>query len=230
MIPALFIIFSASLIGVIRTFYFIKTRFVFKNEIEKEEFLTNKYKNLIGINEDVIIRTKRIFGPKERVKESIVKEIIVEHPRKQFQPWRVFKVLEFNSLALERGYFCGRTEIGKTDKYKRIISRSFMGETFLRQVELYSILDTQLEELEDFKSIYPANYVSIHTKNLVGSFNNNDSFTHDMEYISDSKNINDNAVRETKFAIKKTKFCSQCGKEFHKNLKSNFCAYCGNKL
>ena len=51
-----------------------------------------------------------------------------------------------------------------------------------------------------------------------------------MEYISDLKNINDNAVRETEFAIKKTKFCSQCGKEFHKNFKSNFCGYCGNKL
>lgn len=229
MVGIVFLCLLIIVFGFIKKRYMAKTRYVFNNEIEKFNFLEKKYTSLIGDNENIIIRTGNLFGAKERSKQSVIKKIVAKHPYEKLKPWRVFKVLEFESDPFERGFYCPLSEIGKKDKYKYIIPRSVFPKTYQSSVEIFSILDNELEDLQSYKSLYSSNYISPHSKNLIGSFNKDDSYTSDMKYIDDSKKNKINSIEINKDSNKKLIFCSECG-EKEKKINSNFCKNCGNKL
>jgi hypothetical protein len=121
-----------------------------------------------------------------------------------------------------------KTTPWKVSKFE-VIKNSFPFNDTSKWIEIYSVMDENLENSKEYKDAL-AHYNSIHNKDLVGSFNQNDSFTQDMEYVNDSIKVKDNIVRDSKVATKKMKFCSQCGQEYYKTLKSKFCINCGNKI
>ena len=141
----------------------MRNRYVRKNEIEKTEFLTDKFIHLINKQEvHFLFRKKRIVT---------ITGLIVNHPMEKNKPWTVVKQIKFETNGwFDQGFLFPKTIDNKT-------------------INFYSISDEELEDLEDYKIKYPPTFVSPHTKNLIKSVNTEDSFTYDLEYIDKHEDV-----------------------------------------
>ena len=148
----------------------IRSREPITNEIEKFNFLEKKYTSLIGQKEVIIVKTGNLVGSKEKSKDATVKRIEAERPYKLKDKWRVYKVLEFESNSLEKFTYSERTFLQEGEKQWIRIPRSIRPKKYYKHIELFSIFDADLEQLNEYKSKYPDDYVSPHSDKLKKSF------------------------------------------------------------
>ena len=180
MVVGLFFFFLGLIIYFFRLTYFAKTRYVFKNETEKREFLKERYIHLIGKKEKIETRHYGRFSNYNKLKktafiETEVDDILVSHPGKSnLKPWLVLKQSIFYPRSLEVFRFDSVDHLGNNlegiTKGHLIPKKHYVYEVIL------SILDKDLENIEDYVKKFPEGYISPHQKNLIGSYNQNDKF------------------------------------------------------
>ena len=180
MVVGLFFFFLALIIYFFRFMHFAKTRHVFKNEFEKREFLKERYIHLIGKKEKIETRHYGRFSSYNKLKkvasvETEVSDIYVCHPGKSNQkPWIVLKESFFYPGSLQVFRYDSVDNFGNSLEHTtpgNLIPKK----QYVREIVL-SILDEDLENLEDYVKKFPEDYISPHQKNLIGSYNQKDKF------------------------------------------------------
>ena len=150
MIYALSILIIAGIIGYLIREFSVRTREPIKNEVEKFNFLEKKYTSLVGQKEVIIVKTGNLIGAKEKSKDAVVKRIEAQRPYKLKDKWRVYKVLEFDSKSMEKFSYAEKTLLEKGEEQWTMVPRSIRSKKYYKHIELFSIFDKDLEQLNEF--------------------------------------------------------------------------------
>ena len=187
MVVGLFFFFLGLIIYFFRLTHFAKTRYVFKNETEKREFLKERYIHLIGKKEKIETRHYGRFLSSNKIKkiasvETEIDDILVSHPGKSnLKPWLVLKQSIFYPGSMEVFRYDSVDHLGNNHE---VITKGHLipKKCYVYEVIL-SILDEDLENLEDYVKKFPEDYISPHQKNLIGSYNQNDKFDKNNNHL-----------------------------------------------